>query len=55
MVMSGCYMCHYDTQCHCPYIILAAAGEHGGVMVKHRTPNREVLGSIPTYDILLCP
>ena len=27
--------------------------EHGGVVVECRTPNREVLGSIPTG--VLCP
>ena len=29
--------------------------EHGGVVVEHQTPNREVLGSIPTGVIMLCP
>ena len=29
--------------------------ERGGVVVERRTPNREVLGSIPTGAIVLCP
>ena len=28
---------------------------HGGIGVEHRTPNREVLGSIPTGGTMLCP
>ena len=30
-------------------------GEQDGVEVVHRTPNRGVLGSIPTYGTVLCP
>ena len=26
----------------------------GGVLVEHRTPNREVLGSSPTCNTVLC-
>ena len=29
--------------------------ERGGVAVEHLTPNREVLGSIPTGGTVLCP
>ena len=29
--------------------------EGGGVVVECRTPNREVLGSIPTGITVLCP
>ena len=29
--------------------------ERGGVVVERRTPNREVLGSIPTGITVLCP
>ena len=32
---------------------LKLAGEHGGVVVRHWTPNREVLGSIPTVNTML--
>ena len=28
--------------------------ERGGVGVEHRTPNQEVLGKVPTSDIVLC-
>ena len=28
---------------------------HGGIVVERRTPNPEVLGSIPTSVTLLCP
>ena len=27
----------------------------GGVVVEHRTPNREALGSIPIDGTVLCP
>ena len=30
-------------------------GECCGVVVERQTPNREVLGSIPTGVIVLCP
>ena len=30
-------------------------GEHGGLVVEHQIPNREVLGSIPTDGTVLCP
>ena len=44
----------------CCQVVLAAADttslrERGGVVVERRTPNREVLGSIPTGVIVLCP
>ena len=29
--------------------------ERGGLVVERRTPNREVLGSIPTRLTVLCP
>ena len=29
--------------------------EHSGIVVECRTPNREVLGSIPTSVTMLCP
>ena len=29
--------------------------ERGGVVVERRTPNQEVLGSIPTGVAVLCP
>ena len=29
--------------------------DHSGVVVEHRTPNREVLGLIPTGGTVLCP
>ena len=29
--------------------------ERGGVVVERQTPNREVLGSIPTSGTVLCP
>ena len=29
--------------------------ERGGVVVERQTPNREVLGSIPTGVTMLCP
>ena len=29
--------------------------ERGGVVLERRTPNREVLGSIPTGVTVLCP
>ena len=29
--------------------------ERGGVVVERRTPNREVLGSIPTGVSVVCP
>ena len=29
--------------------------ERGGVVVERRTPNREILGSIPTSVTVLCP
>ena len=28
--------------------------ECGGLVVEHQTPNREVMGSIPTQGIVLC-
>ena len=31
------------------------ASEHGGVVVERQTPNREVLGLIPTDSTVLCP
>ena len=36
------------TQLLCPFV-----GEHGGLVVEPRTPEREVGGSIPTS--VLCP
>ena len=29
--------------------------ERGGVVVESRTPNREIMGSIPTGSTVLCP
>ena len=29
--------------------------EHGGVVIEHQSRNLEVLGSIPTGGIVLCP
>ena len=33
---------------------ISVLGERGGVVVEHQTPNREVLGSIPTGGTMLC-
>ena len=37
------------------YSQLCIHRERGGVVVERRTPNGEVLGSIPTGVIVLCP
>ena len=37
------------------FLILWLKSFLGGVMVECRTPNREVLGSIPTGITVLCP
>ena len=33
----------------------AKVGNCGSAVVEHRTPNREVLGSIPSDGTVLCP
>ena len=36
-------------------LALACIWERGGIVVERRTPNREVLGLIPTSGTVLCP
>ena len=39
----------------CHYHLNVITGERGGVVVEHRTPNREVLSSILIGGTVLCP
>ena len=43
------------SSCGIQRLVLICCWDRGGIVVVHQTPNREVLSSIRTGDIVLCP